>query len=353
MINKKTVNNRISQIGNNNKYNKVNKNAILEIKDLMVWYKTYRGSSKVLDGVNMHINVGEKVGLVGESGCGKTTTMKMVLQLLNPIQIQIPKGEIIFNKKDILKMNKIDLMDIRRKHVSMISQEPMVALNPVYSIGQQFQDIIKYSGQYPRASNEEINELSKKAIENVMIPDADRILKSYPYQLSGGMRQRVCIAMSLVTSRDLLIADEPGTALDVTIQDQIHRLLKNLVEKKAVSLIMITHSLGVARELVDRIYVMYAGNIVETSTTKNIFERPSHPYTKGLMRCVPKLSGGGIWEGIYGYVPDYNNPPQGCRFSPRCPDAKEVCSINKPPTYEIAEGHYVACFNFSNTVKRL
>lgn len=334
-------------------YNQVTEKTILKIKNLKVWYNTYRGSAEVVDGVNIHVGVGEKVGLVGESGCGKTTTMKTILRLHNPTQIQIPEGEILFNNDDILKMNKKDLMDIRRKRISMIPQEPMAALNPVYTAGQQLEDIIKSSGQYPKASRKEILELSKKAIADVMISDSDRILKSYPYQLSGGMRQRICIAMSLVTPRDLLIADEPGTSLDVTIQDQIHRLLRDLVEKKGRSLIMVTHSLGVVRELADRIYVMYAGNIAETAKTKSLFAKPSHPYTIGLIQCVPRLSGGGLMVGIYGYVPDYINPPQGCRFFSRCPDAKAVCASKKPPMYEIEEGHYVACFNFNRTSKRL
>lgn len=326
------------------KYNQVSEKTILKIKNLKIWYNTYRGSAKVVDGVNIYVDVGEKVGLVGESGCGKTTTMKTILKLLDPTQIQIPEGKILFKNHDILKMNEKDLLDIRRKHISMISQEPMVALNPVYTIGQQLEDIIYYSGQYPKASHKEIHELSRKTIADVMIPDGERILKSYSYQLSGGMRQRVCIAMSLVTPRELLIADEPGTSLDVTIQDQIHRLLRDLIEKKGCSLIMITHSLGVIKGLVDRIYVMYAGNIVETAKTKMFFDKPSHPYSIGLMQCVPRLSGGGISEGIYGYIPDYINPPQGCRFFSRCHDAKAICKNKKPPMHEIEDGHYIACF---------
>lgn len=329
--------------------NITSKNTILEIKNLKIWYNTYRGAAKVVNGVNIHVDAGEKIGLVGESGCGKTTTMKTILRLLNPKQIQIPEGEILFNGKNILTMDKKALMDIRRKHVSMISQEPMAALNPVFTIGQQFSDIIKYSGQYPNVSKKKIAELCKNAISDVMISDNERILSSYPHQLSGGMRQRICIAMSLITPRDLLIADEPGTALDVTIQDQIHRLLRTLVEEKGRSLIMITHSLGVARELVDRIYIMYAGNIVETVKTKELFAKPLHPYTVGLMQCVPRLSGGGISTGIYGYVPDYINPGEGCRFSPRCPDSMEICKSSKPPMYEAERGHYVACFKYGGT----
>lgn len=349
-ISTKANNEKLATIEGNNQ---VMEKTILKIINLMVWYKTYRGSAKVVDGVNMHVDVGERVGLVGESGCGKTTTMKTILRLLDPTRIQIPEGKILFNNVDILKMNIGDLLDIRRKRISMISQEPMVALNPVYTIGQQLQDVIKYSGQFPNSTHKEIYELSKKAISDVMIPDVARILNSYPYQLSGGMRQRICIAMSLVTPRNLIIADEPGTALDVTIQDQIHRLLREIIEKKGRSLIMITHSLGVVRELVDRIYVMYAGNIVETAETKSFFAKPSHPYSIGLMECVPRLSRRGISEGIYGYVPDYVNPPLGCRFISRCPDAQDICEDEKPPIYEIEEGHFIACFkpHFKTIIK--
>ena len=322
---------------------------ILDIKDLYVWYKTYRGYAKVINGVDFHVYSGEKVGLVGESGCGKTTMMKTVLQVLDPTTLHIPEGKVLLQGHDVLNLEPDSLQEIRRKVVSMISQEPMAALNPVFSIGAQMRDIIKFSGQYPDAkSKEDLNKLASAAISDVMISDPDRILKSYPHQLSGGMRQRICIACSLVTPRDLLIADEPGTALDVTIQDQIHRLLRTLVEEKGRSLIMITHSLGVARELVDRIYVMYAGNVVECANTKNLFSNPCHPYTVGLLDCVPRLSGGGLSAGIYGYVPDYINSPPGCRFCLRCPHATEICHNEKPPMVEVEEGHTVACFLFED-----
>ena len=346
----RTINNSIDineVLDNGTGHDKVLNKSVLRIKDLKVWYNTYRGSAKVVDGVNIHVEHGEKIGLVGESGCGKTTTMKTILRTINPSQVQIPEGEIFFRDKNILKMSSKQLMNVRRKHISMISQEPMAALNPVFTVGQQLQDIIKYSHPSKKISRKEIDALALKAIADVMIPDGDRILKSYPHQLSGGMRQRICIAMALITPRDLLIADEPGTALDVTIQDQIHRLLTVLVKEKGSSLIMITHSLGVARELVDRIYIMYAGNIVEIAETKDLFARPSHPYTKGLIKCVPKLSGGGVTAGIYGYVPDYINPTEGCRFFPRCPDAKEICAQKKPIMCEMEKGHHVACWNYA------
>lgn len=321
-------------------------NALLDIKNLKVWYNTYQGPAKVVDGINIYVNKGEKVGLVGESGCGKTTTMKTVLRTIDSSKATIPEGEIYFNNTDILKMKSIELQQVRRKFISMISQEPSAALNPVFTIGQQILDVIKYSDSFSKLSKTDMWDMAINAVNSVMISDADRILNSYPHQLSGGMKQRMCIAMALVTPRELLIADEPGTALDVTIQDQIHKLLRTLVVEKKMSLIMITHSLGVARELVDRIYVMYAGNIVEVSETKEIFKNPLHPYTIGLMNCVPRLSGGGVSAGIYGYMPDYINPSLGCRFCPRCPNAIGICSKEKPPLIEVNENHKVACFNY-------
>jgi len=320
-------------------------NEFLKIKDLEVWYKTYRGYAEVVNGVSLEVKKGEKVGLVGESGCGKTTTMKSILQSLDD-SAYIPNGEIYYNGENILKLKESELLNIRRKEIAMISQEPSAALNPVFSIGEQLIDVIKYSDRKIKLSKKEMMKKAYDVIESVMISDPDRILKAYPYQLSGGMKQRICIAMGLVAPRNLLIADEPGTALDVTIQAQIHKLLTNLVEERDMSLIMITHSLGVARELVDTIYVMYAGDIVETAPTKEIFDNPLHPYTIGLMKCVPKLSGEGITAGIYGYVPSYVNPNPGCRFAPRCPKATEICKKEKPVMEDVNENHRVACFNY-------
>ena len=320
---------------------------LLDITHLSVWYKTYRGFAQVVDDVSFFVNRGEKVGVVGESGCGKTTMMKSILRLQEDGNARVqPGASIVFDGDDVLAMKNAQLLELRRKKISMISQSPMAALNPVFTIGQQMLDVIKYSGYFNRKDKKGMLDAARHAITSVMIPDPDRILNSYPYQLSGGMRQRVCIATSLVTPRQLLIADEPGTALDVTVQEQIHRLLRRLVDEDKRSLIMITHNLGVVRELVDRIYVMYAGNIVEYATTSALFRHPLHPYTQGLFECAPRLAGGGISSGIYGYVPDYFSPPKGCRFCTRCKYCKPECEQKKPPQVEVEPGHFVSCFKY-------
>ncbi|MCL4423997.1 MAG: ABC transporter ATP-binding protein [Firmicutes bacterium] len=322
---------------------------LLEIKDLHVSFKSYRGPLKVLDGVNLTVGKGEKVGLVGETGCGKTTTMKAVMRILPTGQALIPRGEITFKGKDVLKMKTAELLKLRRSGVSMIFQDPTAALNPVFSVGNQIGDVIKYARVYQTgAETMGIRGVAVKALSEVSLPDPERMLESYPIQLSGGMRQRVCIAMAVSTPRELLIADEPGTSLDVTIQDQVLRLIRTLVEKKGTSVVLVTHSLGVVREMTDRVYVMYAGNIVEVAPTRDLFADPLHPYTIALMGCVPKLSGGGISEGIPGRMPDYLNPPKGCRFHPRCSRAKPICREEKPAPLQVGKDHQVACFLYQD-----
>jgi peptide/nickel transport system ATP-binding protein len=224
----------------------------------------------------------------------------------------------------------------------MIFQDPTAALNPVFTIGEQLMDAIKYSGK--SSSKKEIRARAVQTLKDVALPDPERIMKNYPIQLSGGMRQRICIAMALVTGSELLIADEPTTSLDVTIQDQVLRLLEELVEERNTSTILITHTLGIVREWTDRVYVMYAGSMVEAAKTKGLFSNPLHPYTQGLMGAVPKLTGGGIAEGITGRIPDYLNPPAGCRFHPRCERAMPVCKKTRPPFFNVGDDHQVACF---------
>jgi len=326
------------------------KDLLLDIKDLFIHFDVFGGTLKVLDGVNFAVYSGEKVGLVGETGCGKTTTMKAVLRVLPMPPARIPGGEIYFKGRDILKMSARELGQVRGAGISMVFQDPTAALNPVFTTGQQLEAVVKYSSAGDkRLSRKEIRQRAVSALKQVALPDAERLLKNYPFQLSGGMRQRVCIAMALAGSRELIIADEPGTSLDVSIQDQILRLLRNLVEEMNTSIILITHTLGVVRELADRVYVMYAGNMVEVAPTDELFSQPLHPYTVGLMKAVPKLTGGGIADGIPGRIPDYLDPPPGCRFHPRCDRAMEVCRREKPRFYRVSEDHDVACFLYSDT----
>ncbi len=328
----------------------MNTPPLLEIKNLRVNYKVYGGLLKVLDGVNFVVHSGEKVGLVGETGCGKTTTMKSILRILPMPPAQIASGEIYFKGKNVLKMSQNELYRVRGNGISMIFQDPTAALNPVFTVGQQLGAVIKHSVlNGGKASKQQIKQVSVAALKEVALADPERLLKSYPVQLSGGMRQRVCIAMALATEPELLIADEPGTSLDVTIQDQVLRLLHNLVVEKNTSVILITHTLGVVREVTDRLYVMYAGNMVESAPTKKLFTTPLHPYTRGLMEAVPRLSGGGVAEGIPGRIPDYLHPPTGCRFHPRCVHVMDICRTAKPPTYDIGDGHQVACFLYETS----
>lgn len=314
---------------------------LLEIKNLQLNYRVYGGFLTVLNGVNLVVYPGEKVGLVGETGCGKTSTMKAILRVLPMPPARIMGGQIFFKNKDLLKVSRRELYKVRGQGISMVFQDPTAALNPVFTIGQQLREVIRHDKQI---SKQQVRQIAVTALKEVALADPERLLKAYPVQLSGGMRQRICIALALATQPELLIADEPGTALDVTIQDQVLRLLHNLVEEKNTSIILITHTLGVVRQMADRVYVMYAGNIVETAPTGKLFARPRHPYTQGLMEAVPKLSGGGVTEGIPGRIPDYLHPPTGCRFHPRCPQVMDICRREKPPAYTVDEGHEVACF---------
>ncbi len=321
--------------------------ALLDIRDLHVWYKVYGGMLKVLNGVNFTVGFGEKVGLVGETGCGKTTAMKAVLRIL-PRPARIPRGEILLHGRNVLAMGSRELADLRGHGLSMIFQDPTSALNPVFTIGQQLYEVIRYSAGVSGTRVQDRRSVALRALQEARLPDAERMLESYPVQLSGGMRQRSCIAFAIATARDLLIADEPTTNLDVTIQDQVLRLIKDLVQQKGTSLVLITHSLGLAREVTDRVYVMYAGNMIEEAETREVFENPLHPYTRGLLASVPRLTGGGFAEGIPGRIPDYKDPPTGCRFHPRCPHAFAPCAKSMPPFFDAGRGHRVACYLYQD-----
>jgi peptide/nickel transport system ATP-binding protein len=320
------------------------KRRLLEIRNLEVGFTVYGGYLKVLNGVHFDMAEGEKVGLVGETGCGKTTTAKSVLKILPVPPARTTGGTILFKGRDILTMSKNEIRDIHAHEISMIFQDPTAALNPVFTIGDQLMTAIKYSNLRDGMSKKEIRKKAIQALKKVQLPDAERILENYPVQLSGGMRQRICIAMALATQSTLLVADEPTTSLDVTIQDQVLRLLGELIQEKETSTILITHSLGLVREWTERVYVMYAGVMVETADTAELFKNSLHPYTKGLMAAVPKLTGEGIAAGIEGRIPDYLHPPSGCRFHPRCPAVMDICKKEKPAYFDCGDNHKTACF---------
>lgn len=324
--------------------------ALLDIQNLYVNYKIFEGTLKVLNGVNLELGKGEKIGLIGETGCGKTTTMKTILRILPQPPALIQGGKIFFEGEDIFTADPKRLNQLRRLDISMIFQDPTASLNPVFKVGVQLGDVIKYGALEAgeSLSKEEIKHKSVEILKDVALPDPERLLDNYPIQLSGGMRQRICIAMALVSANKLLIADEPSTNLDVTIGDQVLRLISNLVEEKGTSVILISHALGAVKGLVDRVAVMYAGNIIEDAKKEDLFSDPMHPYTRGLINSVPKLTGGGIPEGISGRLPNYIDPPSGCRFSPRCPHVMPICRESLPQFMDVGERHKVACYLYGD-----
>ncbi len=321
---------------------------MLEIQDLHVHFRGYEGVSRVLDGVSLHVGKGERVGLAGETGCGKTVTMKAVMGVLKIPPAIIPRGQVILDGRNVLKMSAKQLLHMKGTTVSMIFQDPMNALNPVFSVGGQLYDVIRFaqpgSGDGGKRDRTEIHDRAIAALEEVRLPDPERIMKSYPLELSGGMRQRVLIAMALVNGPSFLIADEPQTALDVTIGAQILDLLNELVRTKGISVLLITHNLGVILETTERVYIMYAGQVAESAPTALLFKNPKHPYSQGLLASVPRLTGGEIAEGIRGTVPAYTMAPSGCRFHPRCDYVLPICSQKKPPPFLVEPDHDVGCW---------
>ena len=313
---------------------------LLEIKDLRVNFYTYRGVVKALNGVNLKIYQGEFFGLVGETGCGKSVTASGVLNLVqNPGKIE--RGEIIFKGRDLLKMSKEEIREkIRGKEITMIMQYPVSALNPVMNNGDQIAEgLIANKNMSEREAKKRVIEL----LREVNIPEPEKIVRQYPHQLSGGMAQRVMIAMMLSTEPSLLIADEPTTALDVSIQAQVLSLLKDLISKHKATVLLITHDLSVVAETCDRVGVMYAGDMVEVGEVDQIINNPQHPYTKGLINAIPSDRRNELVE-IRGSVPDLVNPPSGCRFHPRCDYVRDLCKNEKPKVLQVEKDHIVACF---------
>jgi peptide/nickel transport system ATP-binding protein len=362
---------------------------VLEVKDLRVVFHTYAGTVKALEGVNLTLLEGETVGLVGESGCGKSVTAAAIVGLL-PENAEVVSGEILFRGEDLLKKSSDEKRILRSRKLAIVFQDPMTFLNPVLTVGEQLTEVFELdkrrlaraalerridrlrnaaqkAGEAERVKMENeierlervaddppmpgrrekrsvLKAMAKEVLTKMRLPDPERILKEYPHELSGGMRQRVMIAMAIARNPELLIADEITTALDVTIQAQILELLRILKQELNSTILIITHDLGVVADICDRVAVMYAGAVVEVAESRELYGRPLHPYTQGLLRAIPRL---GIaqskLESIAGSVPDLIYPPSGCRFHPRCPYAWELCSRVKPKLVETSEGHFVAC----------
>ncbi|HSE98141.1 MAG TPA: ABC transporter ATP-binding protein [Blastocatellia bacterium] len=314
--------------------------ALLEVSDLKVYFDTDDGTVKAVDGVSFRIFPGETLGLVGESGCGKSVTAFSILKLLDSPPARYAGGSILFQGKNLLSLDEKSMRRVRGSLISMIFQEPMSSLNPIMTIGKQIGEAIL---EHRKVSRREAREIAIEMLRRVRIASPETRFDEYPHQMSGGMKQRAMIAMALACRPRLLIADEPTTALDVTIQAQILDLLRELQRELDMSALLITHDLGVVAETCDRVAVMYAGKIVEYATVIDLFEKPRHPYTHGLFRSLPTITEKrDSLEAIQGAVPNPLDFPSGCRFRTRCPMAEEICR-QEPPLREIAKDHFVAC----------
>ncbi len=315
---------------------------LLEVNDLHVSFFTPAGEVKAVNGVTYHLDQGKVLGIVGESGSGKSVSVNAMMQLL-AYPGRVVGGSITFDGKDVVNMPSDRIRAIRGKDIGMIFQDPMTSLNPVFTVGDQLMETLH---QHAHMSRQEAWDRSVEMLSLVGINNPEQRMKQYPHQFSGGMRQRAMIAMTLLCSPKLLIADEPTTALDVTIQAQILALMKELKEKLNSSIILITHDLGIISDICDDVIVMYAGRIVEKASIDDIFYHPSHPYTQGLLNCLPRMDSDGSkpLEPIEGTPVDLLAMPEGCPFAPRCEKCLKVCLKHLPPQYDIGEGHYSACW---------
>src|SRR3989440_1898691 len=317
---------------------------LLEVKNLATHFPTREGLVRAVDGVSFYLDRGELLGLVGESGCGKSMTALSVMRLVPPPG-KIAAGEILFEVRNLLELSNREMRDVRGNDIAMIFQDPMTSLNPVFTVGEQIAEALRL---HRGLSRKDARQGAVAAMREVAIPDPEVRADDYPHQLSGGMRQRVMIAMALACDPKLLIADEPTTALDVTIQAQILELLDHLRKTRELAVLLITHDLGVVAEVADRVAVMYTGKIVEESPVDELFARPKHPYTEGLLRSVPKLTAKDVvkqerLQTIEGMVPRPNALPPGCHFEPRCPYAMPRCREGEIPLYPAGEGVVVRC----------
>ena len=321
---------------------------ILEIKDLQVKFSVHKKWLAAVDGVNLRINPGEIIGVAGESGSGKSVMSQSILRLRDhdtPVQYE---GEILFENEDLLKRPLAQMQDIRGNKISIIFQDPLNSLSPVHTVGKQLSEIILLHKKVTKA---QAKERAIEMLKLTKIPDPNDCMKKYPFELSGGMQQRVMIAMALACEPKLLIADEPTTALDVTIQEQILHLIKELNEKLGMSVLFITHDMGAVAQLCHSVKVMYLGQVVEDASTDELFANPLHPYTKGLLACIPHLDveRGKELPTISGTVPPLTKIPKGCHFCTRCSDANKHCESEQPPLVEVEKNHFVKCWKYTKT----
>ncbi len=317
--------------------------VLLDVKDLRTYFNTRDGVVKAVDGISYDIQEGETLGLVGESGCGKSVSALSILRLIANPPGRIMGGSVEFEGRDLMQLTDAEMRGVRGNDIAMVFQEPMTSLNPVLTIGRQLTEGLEL---HLKMSKGDARSRAAELLTVVGIPDAAQQLKNYPHQFSGGMRQRVMIAMALSCNPKLLIADEPTTALDVTIQAQILELLQKLSAEMGTSVLIITHNLGVIARYASRVNVMYAGKIVEGGTARELFTNPQHPYTKGLLKSVPRLDQDRTQKlsTIEGSPPDLINLPQGCAFQPRCAYAVPECNVEVPPLTDRGDGHVAACF---------
>jgi len=325
---------------------------VLQVKDLNVAFNTPRGQAKILEGVSFDLFSREILALVGETGSGKSVTARSILNLI-PGHSRETRGQVLFDAKDLLSMSNKDLQNIRGNRISMVFQNPQSSINPVFTLGEQIfrlirlylsRDIEELKKKTQYSQKQAIEAIAGEKLNEVGLTDIKRMHKLYASQVSGGMAQRYRIALALLSSPEILIADEATSALDVTVQAHILKLMKNLCKNKQTAILFITHDLGIAAQICDRVAVMYAGRIVEIAETKKIFANPLHPYTKGLLKAVPKLGKNEPLSFIPGIIPDLVNPPEGCRFHLRCENVMDICREQKPESLNIKDNHNVSCF---------
>lgn len=325
---------------------------LLSIQDLHVGFDTFSGNVQAVRGVSFDVHRGETVAIVGESGCGKSVTAQTILKLIPMPPGIIRSGRILFEGKDLVQCSEAEMREIRGRDIGMIFQDPMTSLNPTLTVGYQIQEVLI---EHAQMTKEQAKARALELLKIVGIPDPESRLNQYPHEFSGGMRQRVMIAMGLACEPKLLIADEPTTALDVTIQAQILELMKEIQLKTQTSIILITHDLGVVAGMADKVVVMYGGQVVEHAPVDEIFQKPSHPYTKALLAAIPKTSTSRETklQPIEGSPPDLAHPPQGCAFCQRCPFAMKVCKDFSPPLFSVSEKHSSRCFLHHDHAKKL